>query len=235
MTMSAVVDLDARTLPSTPARRAERILSLALAAPVSLVFVVATQAASFTVLHSITDTDRFWQWPATGAPAFALSLLLLLLTRQRAGRPRILSRLDHRTAVRLATIGTAWLTWVILTEGGTRHGPMWHPEATTLLGTLSFLGFGLVAEELIFRGVVFQLAADAVSTRAAIVITAALFGLSHLAYHDFELTSAAIQQASYTSVIGLLLGWQRQRTGALTLPIATHFLLNLPFAIVGHL
>jgi membrane protease YdiL (CAAX protease family) len=213
-------------------------VTLGLTALVSMVFVTAALSAGSGVLFNLFDSDRYWQLSACGLPAFVGALVLYLLSHRRTKHQRLLEGIDGPTVRRLATVGGAWLLIGIAMDAG-GNGAVYIPRPTTAVGAVSFLLFGLVAEELLFRGVVFDLVDEQLSApnprnlTPAVWLSALLFGLSHLQYHGFDVTSAAVQQVVYTSALGLLLGWQRQRTGSLTLPVATHVLFNLPAAVTG--
>jgi membrane protease YdiL (CAAX protease family)/Flp pilus assembly protein TadD len=84
---------------------------------------------------------------------------------------------------------------------------------------LAFLGMGLVAptaEEILFRGLLFGAIGRWLSGPWTIVVTAAVFALAHL------------QPIYFLPLfgVGLVLGWARQKSGGLALPIALHCVNN---------
>lgn len=76
--------------------------------------------------------------------------------------------------------------------------------------------FGPIAEELVFRGFVFQRLCRK-NAVAAVVISAALFGVMH-----FNMV-----QGIYTFIIGLVLAYIVYRTGSLVVVAAAHMAMNL--------
>ena len=85
-----------------------------------------------------------------------------------------------------------------------------------------FLAVGIlapIAEEMVFRGAILRRLLDALDVRwhwAAIVVTAALFGIVHL----------NMAQGINAFVMGLLLGWMYMRTRSLVPGIVFHFTNN---------
>lgn len=74
-----------------------------------------------------------------------------------------------------------------------------------------------VAEELLYRGIVFQRSVDFLGSRAAIVVSAIIFGLVHMNLVQFV----------YASVFGILLAYVTDLTGRLDGAIAAHMAANL--------
>lgn len=112
-------------------------------------------------------------------------------------------------------------------------GWVWVPEIRGLASVICFLVTGLLAEELIFRGALYELAEKVLPTRKIWIFslptlwTAALFGLNHFQYHDFKLTGPAAVQMSYTFLGGLYFGYLRDKFGSIWAPAGIHFLCNL--------
>ena len=106
-----------------------------------------------------------------------------------------------------------------------------HPAATS--DWLVFLATGLIAEELWFRGSIYQLAEQVLPAEPGrlpwlvIGTSAALFGLSHLQYYGFRPSAPAFAQVAYTFVFGLSLGFTRAATGNIIAPILLHLFSNL--------
>ncbi|MBV8331654.1 MAG: CPBP family intramembrane metalloprotease [Candidatus Eremiobacteraeota bacterium] len=110
----------------------------------------------------------------------------------------------------------------------------------------AFLVTGLLAEELLFRGAIYQLAERALprtfviaGTRLPlwpIVVSALLFSLAHFQYYGFAITPRALAQVSYTLIMGLMWGPLRSVTSSIWPAIAFHLLTNaiaLPRIIGG--
>ena len=92
----------------------------------------------------------------------------------------------------------------------------------------AFMGFGLVAEELLFRGAIFSLCRRVFPAHAMlpIVWTSLLFGLQHLQYHHFHADAHALTQVAYTIPMGIVLGYVRSRTQRLRPAVVVHALNN---------
>jgi hypothetical protein len=91
---------------------------------------------------------------------------------------------------------------------------------------LALLAIGIlapIAEELLFRGAIYNLIKDSVGKYIALLVSSVLFALIHL----------NIYQASYTLFIGLFLGIVLMKTGSLWLPIIFHIVYNLFGGIFG--
>lgn len=96
---------------------------------------------------------------------------------------------------------------------------------TALIG---FLALGLMAEEWLFRGVVFEtfLRLTPWGTAGAVWGSAFLFAVSHFGYHSFQATPAAWAQVGFTFVMGLALGWLRLRSGRIVPGALAHLSIN---------
>ncbi len=91
---------------------------------------------------------------------------------------------------------------------------------------LALLAIGVlapIAEEILFRGAIFNLFKDNVGKYVALIVSSVLFAIIHL----------NIYQASYTLFIGLFLGIILIKTGSLWLPVIFHIVYNLFGGIFG--
>jgi membrane protease YdiL (CAAX protease family) len=97
--------------------------------------------------------------------------------------------------------------------------------ATAMIG---FLALGLMAEEWLFRGVVFEaiLRLTPWGTAGAVWGSAILFAVSHFGYHSFQATPAAWMQVGFTFPMGLALGWLRSRSGRIVPGALAHLSIN---------
>jgi membrane protease YdiL (CAAX protease family) len=76
-----------------------------------------------------------------------------------------------------------------------------------------------IFEELLFRGFLMAgLAASHLGERTAIVVSAVAWAVIHLQYDLYAL--------GFIVLVGLLLGYARQRTGSLAVPVMIHMLVN---------
>lgn len=82
---------------------------------------------------------------------------------------------------------------------------------------LTFCIFPAVLEEIAYRGLVQHWLQTAIAPWRAIVVAAMLFGVTHF----------SIVSLPYLFLVGVLLGWAKQRTGSLYPSMLIHFLHNL--------
>ena len=79
-----------------------------------------------------------------------------------------------------------------------------------------------LVEELLFRGVLFPVAARSLGATGGVLLVSGLFGFAHVV--TYGLDAYLIAQ---TLVAGLYLTWLRSRTGSLVPCVAAHAALNL--------
>ena len=79
-----------------------------------------------------------------------------------------------------------------------------------------------LVEELLFRGVLFPVAARSFGTTAGVLLVSGLFGFAHVV--TYGLDAYLIAQ---TLLAGLYLTWLRARSGSLVPSVAAHAALNL--------
>jgi len=91
------------------------------------------------------------------------------------------------------------------------------PAMGTLLFATGSVLLGPMAEELLFRGLLLPWLERFFPARKALWISAGIFATQHLAYGPGVLSIA---------VIGLVLGWARQRSGGLAAPLFIHTVYN---------
>jgi uncharacterized protein len=109
---------------------------------------------------------------------------------------------------------------------------MWELGAAKLaLGTPPTLPLNIVAmaiisgvaEEILFRGILFRVSEEMFGTLAALIVSSAFFGFAHI----FNPNATVISSAAITIEAGLLLGFAYTATRSLWLPIGLHFGWNL--------
>lgn len=109
---------------------------------------------------------------------------------------------------------------------------VWTYKPARVVDYAAFLLTGLACEDLLFRGVVFDLAKRALGGEHAarvprwVLVSAVAFGLSHLQYHHFRLDAASMSQVAYTIPMGIILALLRERTASLWPPVLFHLLNN---------
>jgi membrane protease YdiL (CAAX protease family) len=85
-----------------------------------------------------------------------------------------------------------------------------------------------LAEEILYRGFFYRgLRATRLGVAGTILVTSVTFGLLH------KVGGFGWDRVVVTTCLGLLLGWLRQRTGGLTVPIMTHMVINIPGSILA--
>lgn len=111
-----------------------------------------------------------------------------------------------------------------------------------LLSTLNIILLVPVMEELAFRGVIFTVLSRRLGVRTGLIITSALFSLTHLTINKVFLsgneTSWAVNQLAYHFVGGVVYNWLYIRSRSLAAPISAHITYNfaasfLPRAIIS--
>lgn len=197
--------------------------------PRATILIAATLASPFVLyvcdrglLHTL-GPDQSWLVDIAIArlPSFAVCGLLFAFL----ARPFLKARLDCPSSVRLTTV--VGIVAVAVTVAGVFAGAF--SPYLPGLALLGFLVFGLLAEEFLFRGVVFEALTSLTpfGPAGAVVGSAVLFSLSHFGYHDFRLTPEALQQVTYTLPMGLAFGYLRARTGRMAPGALVHLAINL--------
>lgn len=95
-------------------------------------------------------------------------------------------------------------------------------EWTVILPALSLGVVSGVFEELLFRGILFRIAQEGLGTWLALLLSAAIFGLLHLANPNATLAAGL----AIAIEAGLLMGAAYAATGRLWVPIGLHFAWN---------
>jgi membrane protease YdiL (CAAX protease family) len=133
-----------------------------------------------------------------------------------------------------AAVGVAAALCVILIPVGLRVAKFVRVPAGVehLWASLAFdslaLFFGVMGEELLFRGYAFQLLVRSVGPFATILPTSVIFGLMHSGNRDAN-TLGIVNTVAW----GILLGYAVWRTGALWLSIGLHFGWNVALPLLG--
>ena len=228
-----------RTVPLLPAgtRRPTHTWTLLLALSIaSLGLVSAVDNAAYAVYAILNGQDPqvmtrvaqggarhvfLWLIEAR-VTSCCVCALLAVITRRLVGPPATATHASWRAP---GMVSAFWLAGTLVAIYGMS---VFVPPLPRSVDVAAFLGFGLLAEELLFRGSLFALATRVLPTRPAIVIgwTAVLFSLQHLQYHHFQLGTHAATQLAYTLPFGLVLGYVRVKTQRLWPSVAVHVLNN---------
>ncbi len=165
------------------------------------------------------------------------SLLLVTLIWILFGEQSQTGRSDNPFKPRSLLLPAIWLA---LTAYFVLVKQVWVPALTHWADYVAFMGTGLLAEELLFRGTLFSLCGKAFGFRkigkfsAPVWISASLFSLQHLGYHGFQINSASVSQVTYALLMGLVFGSLREASGFLWPAIALHVITNL-FTVIRSL
>jgi membrane protease YdiL (CAAX protease family) len=142
-------------------------------------------------------------WPRPFPPARLLALALLGLISVplfEAGYSKLVEWITHEPF-------PVQITLPLIQEA-------LHTNPVSVIVSVVF--FAPMAEEVLFRGLLFGALQKWLSARSTILVTAALFALVHM-------------QATYFIPlfwVGLLCGWARHKTGSLVVPMMIHVLNN---------
>ncbi|MRG61206.1 CPBP family intramembrane metalloprotease [Agromyces sp. CFH 90414] len=165
----------------------------------------------------------------------ALAVLMLWLYRLASTRieRRPVPELDRRGARRglllglLGGFGLAAVTIAVLALVGAYRVTGWGSIAG-VLGLVGMMVAVAVAEEVLFRGVIFRLTQRRWGTWLALGVSAVLFGLVHLVNPGATVWGAV----AIAIEAGLLLGAAYVATGSLWLPIGLHLGWNVTIAAI---
>ncbi len=135
---------------------------------------------------------------------------------------------------RLLRLASLWLlVWLL---GSVLYAAAlggWHAYTRSYANLFCFALVGALAEELLFRGAIFELAERTFgpSTIAPLLTSTLLFSLYHLQLHHFHITPFVVTQLAFT----LPMGWVFARLRALSSSIwpgfILHVLTNLPHSV----
>lgn len=159
-------------------------------------------------------------------PSFLIALGLFLFVRRRVSISTKVSLSSLMQCFALAAIWLGATAYFVLVR------KVWVPDLPRWIDVVAFIVTGLLAEEFFFRGALFEAGKALLRDRKLIglslpvLLTAVLFSLQHLGYHDWTLSSAVVAQISYTFVMGIVFGVIRERSNSLFLVIALHVMTN---------
>jgi hypothetical protein len=186
-------------------------------------------AAHFASDGDIPD-DALYRWSTAigGLVQYAI-ILVIVLALARGLAPATLglrAPASWRAAAGwlVASIVAIWVIGAILNiflKAGEEQGLVpdgWDPDRAAAFAA-NFVVVALVApivEELTYRGLGFAAVRDAFGAVAAVVVTAAAFGLAH----------GLVVALPVLTIFGLILAWLRLRTESLYPPIMLHALFN---------
>ncbi len=107
------------------------------------------------------------------------------------------------------------------------HGPTVHiPLTDAVVIFLASFGIASWQEENIYRGYLQPKLEALGRKKAAIIIQAVLFSLAHIGYYGFDASPEFFLGLLELAVVGLILGYYRQRFNSLVAPFIAHGLLD---------
>lgn len=197
-------------------------VALAGLAPLSLALLDLVDTGALGVLRQLPG--RFVAPAQVRVPSLVLCAVLYAAVGpgRSWGRPRAGSW-------RVWAVAAAWL---VAAGGVVAATDVYVPGVAGWRNAVAFHATRVLAEELLFRGALYQLVRRLAPGRVAgpfsvpVVATAVLFALSHFQYHAFRLTVASVTQVAYNVPTGVLLGWLRERTGSVWSSVALHAATN---------
>jgi membrane protease YdiL (CAAX protease family) len=132
------------------------------------------------------------------------------------------------------------MIWLVMTAYFVLVKEVWVPSLKDWIDWIAFMITGLIAEEMLFRGILFDLSSRVFGSQKLlnlslpVLISSLLFGLQHLSYHGFRFNSASLTQVIYTIVMGIVFANLRESTGRLWLAVLLHMMTN-SFTLVRNL
>ncbi|MGD2109575.1 MAG: type II CAAX endopeptidase family protein [Phycisphaerae bacterium] len=195
-------------------------------------------AGVFCAVAVVSTRFNPWQfWPtALLVPLVGWGLIAVVVPAlRRAVVISVGKRPDRVTAwfmaLTVVVSGIALVVWHELARPDLGDLLAMIPVMPALLLPLACLGFAIVnaiIEELIWRGIIWEMLAGSIgSTALIIVLQAVSFGLFHI--HGFPRGVIGVVMAS---VYGVALGWIRHRTGGLGAVIVTHVFADIVIFVV---
>jgi len=169
------------------------------------------------------------------AAAVTIPAFLLLMTedrrRENAKKDRSFSVSPlFYLVVAAGTAGICFLAEVFISAAGIPDYDPAFQEVSTILSApsvavqiLSACFFAPLAEELLFRGLVFRRIRASYGPAAAIIFSALAFGVFH----------GNLTQGIYAGILGLFLAWAYQKTDAFLLPVLMHAFSNFSSVLLS--
>jgi len=209
--------------------RKPRPLDVAALIGVGLVSLVLTTTVNRAAGRLLDDVLPRFDWIADAAVPSCLACLLIYLACAPA---RPFAAPDRNTDWRsIARLSAGWLTiWLLFSVA--LPSALGHLTAYThgAANIAAFVVFGVIGEELLFRGAIFELAQRVRpgSEWFPIGLSTVFYSLHHFDLNHFRATPFALLQVGFTLPMGLVFATLRSRSGSLWPGAALHVLTNLP-------
>ena len=217
-----------------PTHRARSIVALLALSIASLGLLTTVDDAALVVLGSAAAAGsgfgRALVWLIDARLTSYVACAVLYLTTKHLARdePRG-RRVDWRRVIVVA------LFWVLGSVVSVFVIGVYVPSLPRSVDIAAFIGFSLLAEELLFRGALFALATRTLPARRwmPIVWTAALFSAQHLQFYHYHVSANALVQLGYSFPMGLVLGYIRSEARRVWPAVATHVATNAVTVLHG--
>lgn len=172
---------------------------------------------------------------AEQAALIALATLILQSIRRQSfwdvfGRPDLVWGRELGLGLAAGALLMA-MPALFLWLGGWAHFQLAGTEATAILKAVLLMAAVALAEELLFRGFLFQRLLDALGTWPAQLVLAGLFLLTHLSNPGMD-GSTRIWAGINIFLASIMFGIAYLRTRSLALPIGLHFMANVTQGLI---
>lgn len=134
----------------------------------------------------------------------------------------------------LARLAVTWeLIWLAGSGVAVLLAGKWIQYADGTAEILAFILFAPLGEELLFRGVIFELVAALWPhhMRRPAIVSTALFCLHHIQLHSHPFRGLALAQLMFTLPMGMVFATIRARSGSVWPAFLLHVATNIPGAI----
>lgn len=200
---------------------------------VAIFLAVLTAALLPAMLLSIQMQHELSVWEQAGIIVFATLIVQLL---RRRPFTEVIGRVNGRAFTNLGVgIALGFLLMatpaVVLWIGGFVQFSLTTLRAEPIIAAVAFMAGVAFAEELLFRGVLFQRLISAVGEWPAQIAVGLLFVLTHLGNPGMEGT-AKILAGVNIFLASILFGKAFLRSKGLALPIGLHFMANVTQGVV---
>ena len=165
--------------------------------------------------------------------SFFLALIILLFVDRSAF-------LFDQKKINWVPLNRAALFWLVPAAVGVLWFKIWVPKIQGWIDVTAFMFTGLFAEEFLFRGALYALAAKVFAAKnlvripVAVLYSSVFFSVQHLQYHSFDLNAPAVTQMTYTFVMGIFFGLVRHHGGSIWPAIGIH-VVNNSFTILRNM
>jgi hypothetical protein len=188
--------VEAKPVPHDATRRRGALVLLSVVCGASLCLTTVTNRYAGVGLRHVAPG---FAWLAQAAvPSLLASLALYVGIRPARPLALPMPATNWRRVIRVSALWlTVWLTGSVLVA---LISGRWVAYTHGAAPVAAFLVCGLVGEELLFRGTIFELSERAVPQwpEAPLLVSSVFFSLQHFQFHQFQLSGAALGQVAFT-------------------------------------